>query len=134
MFVRPVDGGPAARLAAVDFPHSIAWAPDGEWIALVSGNAAFTFGAHPWGSPTNLGNVAPSSIWLVPSRGGSLVRITDDASLNTSPAWLPGGRGLLFVSSRLGSRDVFRIKIDRAGKPVGEPVASPPASMPKASA
>src|SRR6266542_2871291 len=104
VFVRPVDGGPAARLAAVDFPHSIAGATDGEWIALVSGNAAFTFGAHPWGSPTNLGNVAPSSIWLVPSRGGSLVRITDDASLNTSPAWLPGGRGLLFVPSRLGSR------------------------------
>ncbi len=122
VFVRPIEGGSPTRLAAIDFPHSLAWSPDGEWIALVSGNAAFTFGAQPWGSPTNLGNVAPSSIWLVPSRGGALVRITDDAALNTSPVWLASGHALLFVSNRLGSRDVFRVTIDRTGKPVGEPV------------
>jgi Tol biopolymer transport system component/DNA-binding SARP family transcriptional activator len=121
VLVRSVEGGSPTRLAAIDAPHGLAWSPDGEWIALVSGNAAFTFGAQPWGSPTNLGNVAPSSIWLVPSRGGPLVRVTDDASLNTSPAWLPGGRTLLFVSSRLGGRDVFRVELDRAGKPAGDP-------------
>jgi Tol biopolymer transport system component len=122
VFVRPVEGGPATRLVAINAPHGLAWSPDGEWIALVSGNAAFTFGADPWGSPINLGNVAPSSIWLVPSRGGRAVRVTDDESLNTSPAWLPGGRSLLFVSSRLGGRDVFRLMLDGNGKPIGDPV------------
>jgi len=122
VFVRPIAGGPPMRLAAVDFPHSLAWSPDSKWIAFVSGNAAFTFGGQPWGSPTNLGNVAPSSVWLVPSRGGTLIRLTGDESLNTSPAWLPGSRGLLFVSSRLGSRDVFRIAVDGTGKPTGEAV------------
>jgi Tol biopolymer transport system component/DNA-binding SARP family transcriptional activator len=122
VFVRPIEGGPATRLAAINAPHALAWSPDGEWIALVSGNAAFTFGAQPWGSPTNLGNVAPSSIWLLPSGGGPLVRVTDDASLNTSPAWLPGSRTLLFVSSRLGGRDVFRATLDGSGKPIGDPV------------
>ena len=122
VYVRPVEGGASTRVAAIDAPHELAWSPNGELIALVSGNAAFTFGARPWGSPTNLGNIAPSSIWLVPSNGGPLVPVTDDASLNTSPAWLPGGRSLLFVSSRLGGRDVFSVTLDRSGKPSGEPV------------
>ena len=122
VFVRPLAGGPPTRLAATDYPHSLAWSPDGLWIAFVSGNAAFTFGGQPWGSPTNIGNVAPSSVWLVPSHGGAPIRITDEESLNTSPAWLPGSRALLFVSSRLGSRDAFRIAIDASGKPVGDPV------------
>ena len=120
--VRPVEGGSPTRLAAIDAPHELAWSPDGKWIACVSGNAAFTYGAEPWGSPTNLGNVAPSSIWLAPSSGGPPVPVTDDASLNTSPAWLPGSRTLLFVSSRLGSRDVFRVTLDPSGKPIEEPV------------
>ena len=38
------------------------------------------------------------------------------------PAWLPDGRGLLFVSSRDGSRDVYRVAIDRSGTAAGAPV------------
>ena len=122
VFSRPVDGGPPRRLASINAPHGLAWSPDSKWIAFVSGNAAFTFGAQPWGSPTNLGNIAPSSIWLVQASGGAPVRVTDDASLNTSPAWLPGGRALLFVSSRLGGREIFRLEVDRNGRPVANPV------------
>jgi Tol biopolymer transport system component/DNA-binding SARP family transcriptional activator len=122
VFSRPVDGGPPRRLASIGAPHGLAWSPDGKWIAFVSGNAAFTFGAQPWGSPTNLGNIAPSSIWLVPANGGAPIRLTDDASLNASPAWLPGSRALVFVSSRLGGREVFRLAVDRNGRPGANPV------------
>lgn len=121
LYHRPVDGGTPARLVAADAVHSPAWSPDGEWIAYVSGNSTFTFGGAPWGSPANLGNVAPSSIWVVPARGGTPVRVTDETALNTSPAWLPRGRGLLFVSNRAGPRDVYRVTLDRAGRPVAEP-------------
>jgi Tol biopolymer transport system component/DNA-binding SARP family transcriptional activator len=122
VFVRSVDGGPPRRLASINAPHGLAWSPDGQWIAFVSGNAAFTFGAQPWGSPTNLGNIAPSSIWLVQASGGAPIRLTDDASLNASPAWLPRSRALLFVSSRLGGREIFRLAVDRNGKPAANPV------------
>jgi TolB protein len=101
-------------------PHSLAWSPDGRWIAFVAGNGAFIFGARPWGSPINLGNISPSSIWLVPATGGDPVRITDDRSLNMSPAWLPGSNALLFISNRQGERDVYRVDLDQEGRPQGD--------------
>ena len=79
------------------------------------GNAAFVY------APNAIGNIAPSSIWTVAASGGPPVPLTDAASLNTSPAWLPDGRSLLFISNRDGSRDVYRVAIDRSGKPAGAP-------------
>ena len=96
-------------------PHSFAWSPDGSRIAYVLGNAAFVY------APNAIGNIAPSAIWTVAASGGPPVPLTDAAALNTSPAWLPDGRSLLFVSSRDGSRDVYRVAIDRSGKPTGAP-------------
>jgi len=119
IYTRSLDGGAPRRIARAAAPHSLAWSPDGAWIAFVSGNRSFTFGSLPWGSPMHLGNVAPSSLWLAPARGGTPVRLTDERSLNVSPVWLPGGRRLLFVSNRDGSRDVYELTIDRAGAPTG---------------
>lgn len=118
VYARPVAGGEPRRLVQRGgAPHSLAWSPDGRWIAFVRGNAAFTYGGKPWGSPINLGNVAPSAIWVVPARGGEPVRVTDDRTLNTSPVWLPRSRGLLFVSNRQGERDVYRVALDEEGRP-----------------
>src|SRR5699024_10471812 len=69
----------------------------------------------------NLGNSAPSAVWVVPAGGGSPVRVTDDRVLNTSPVWLPGERALLFVSNRDGDRDVYRQALAADGRPVGDP-------------
>jgi Tol biopolymer transport system component/serine/threonine protein kinase len=118
VYVRPVAGGEVRRLVPEgDAPHSLAWSPDGQWIAFVRGNSAFAYGGKSWGSPVNLGNVAPSAIWVVPSRGGEPVRVTDDRTLNTSPVWLPRRRGLLFVSNRRGERDVHLVYLDENGRP-----------------
>jgi TolB protein len=46
------------------------------------------------------------------------VRVTDDASLNISPAWLPGDEGLLFISDRKGSRDIYRVTLGPDGRPL----------------
>jgi Tol biopolymer transport system component/DNA-binding SARP family transcriptional activator len=113
--VRAAEGGPPTTIAEVGQPHSFAWSPDGSRIAYVLGNAAFVY------APNAIGNIAPSAIWTVAASGGSPVPLTDAAALNTSPAWLPDGRSLLFVSSRDGSRDVYRVAIDRSGKPTGAP-------------
>jgi Tol biopolymer transport system component/DNA-binding SARP family transcriptional activator len=122
IYVRPVTAGPAKLITERPAAHSPAWSPDGEWIAFVSGNPAFVSGESPWGSSANLGNIAPSSIWLVPARGGPAVQVTDAQSLNTSPVWLPDARGLQFVSNREGSRDIYRVNLGASGQPTGQPV------------
>ncbi|HET7471193.1 MAG TPA: DPP IV N-terminal domain-containing protein [Gemmatimonadales bacterium] len=114
--LRGTDGGPVTRLASLDQPHSLAWSPDGSRLTFVAGNAAFVY------APDAIGNIAPSAIWIVSAAGGAPTRITEAASLNTSPVWLPDGRGLLFISDRDGSRDLYRVELGRDGRPTGEPV------------
>ncbi|MGH7511793.1 MAG: DPP IV N-terminal domain-containing protein [Gemmatimonadales bacterium] len=111
--VRAAAGGPVTRLATMDQPHSVAWSPDGSRLAFVAGNAAFVY------APDAIGNIAPSSIWIVPSNGGRPEQVTDAASLNTCPAWMPDGRSLLFISNRDGSRDIYRVVLARSGRPAG---------------
>jgi Tol biopolymer transport system component/DNA-binding SARP family transcriptional activator len=115
IYVREVGGTTATKIATLDQPHSLAWSPDGSQLAFVRGNAAFTYTRNA------IGNIAPSSIWIMAASGGEPVRITDAASLNTSPVWLPGGRGLLFISDRDGGRDLYRVALDRTGHPSGAP-------------
>jgi Tol biopolymer transport system component len=119
---RPVGDGPSRLIAERPAAHSLAWSPDGRWIAFASGNPAFASGESPLGTRTNLGNIAPRSLWLVPAAGGTPVQLTDARALNTGPVWLPGSRGLLFVSNRDGSRDVYRLNLDASGRPAGAPM------------
>ncbi|HYD54430.1 MAG TPA: protein kinase [Gemmatimonadaceae bacterium] len=122
--VQPVAGGPARRLPVqVNWPHSLRWSPDGRWLAFVDDNYAFLYGAEAAGGPISLGNVAPSSIWIVPVAAGghAPLRITNDRALNTTPAWLPDSRGLLFVSNRDGDRDVYQVALGRDGRPESRP-------------
>ena len=115
LLVQPLDGDPPrllARLPIAD-PHSFAWSPNGKLIAFVTGNSAFTL------APSNLGNVGPSSIWVLRADGGAPRRITGGVALNTSPAWMPDSRHLLFVSNQDGPRDVYRVPLDREGAPDG---------------
>src|SRR5262249_14594931 len=49
------------------------------------------------------------------------VRITEGLELNTSPAWMPNARSLLFISNRDGARDVYRVDLDDAHKPKAPP-------------
>jgi Tol biopolymer transport system component len=114
--VREAAGGPATRITEVDHPHSLAWSPDGSRIAFVLGNAAFVY------TPNALGNIAPSAIWVAPVDGGPAAPVTDAASLNTSPVWLPDGDGLLFVSNRGGTRDIYRVDVGGTGAPPGAAV------------
>jgi TolB protein len=48
--------------------------------------------------------------------------VTDDKNLNVSPAWMPDGRHLLYVSNEKGGRDVYLASLDSQGKPMGPSV------------
>jgi len=112
LYVRLLEGG-QARLIVTGFDvHSLAWSPDGRRIAYVSGNPGFIHDA-------SLGNIAPSSIWIVATTGDTPRRVTDDRSLNVSPVWASDGRALLFVSNLGGGRDVYVVALMGSGRPAG---------------
>jgi Tol biopolymer transport system component len=115
LFVRSLDGGEARLVSVAREVHSLAWSPDGRWIAYVAGNSDFVLGG--W----EFGNIAPSVIWVVAAQGGPPMRVTDGASLNVSPAWV-SGETLIYVSSHGGGRDVYQVALTRSGHPAGPPL------------
>jgi serine/threonine-protein kinase len=110
-----VESGVARGLAAIRESHSFAWSPNGKWVAFVAGNATGRFPGNQYG------NTAPSTIYVLPSAGGPLVAVSDSASANTSPTWIPGRRALAYASNREGGGDAWLIGLDREGRPDGEP-------------
>ena len=117
--IDPTTGPAHALRTAAGTPYALSWSPDGRWLAFASGNAAFLSGAQPWGSPMNVGNAAPSVLWLADTAGRRALPLTDSRALNTAPAWLPDGRGLVFVSNRDGPRDLYELAIDGTGHSAG---------------
>jgi Tol biopolymer transport system component len=116
LFIRATDGGPPRLLVRSPEAYSPAWSPDGRWIAYVSGNSAYIYGGR-----SQLGNIAPSAIMVVPAEGGVPVQVAAGNALNLSPVWLPQGRRLLFVSNRDGGRDVYQVALSSSGKPEAPP-------------
>ncbi len=94
-----------------DIAHSVAWSPDGKRLAYVVGNAEFV----SWGG--TLGNIAASSIWVVPASGGDPTRVSDSTHLNMSPIWRPDSEHILFVSSIGGPRDIYSQRLRSNGQP-----------------
>ena len=115
IYLRPALGGDATRLTAARWPSYPVWSPDGRRIAFVSDNTWYVY------SSAMLGNIAPSSIWVADVSTHETVRISDADHLNAAPAWLPDGRGLLYVSGQGGGRDIYAISLDRSGRPRGRP-------------
>jgi len=86
------------------------WSPHGHRIAY-------------WGLPEGS---KVRDIWTIPSGGGTPVRVTDDTHVDWSPVWSSDGRHLYFCSTRGGSMNLWRVRIDEAsGETSGEPEAVP---------
>ncbi len=90
--------------------HSLAWSPNGRWIAYVKGN-------YPWLKGQNVMSVA---IWVVDVDRRVSFPVTNRESMNLSPQWLPDSRHLLFVSNRDGARGIYVIEVGQDG-PRGAP-------------
>ena len=91
-----------------------AWSQDGKLIAYAQGNGGFLSG-------TDIGNIAPSSIWVMKAGGGTPVRVTQGTHLNTSPVWTADG-AILFVSNVGGARDIYLQRLKRDLTAAGAPV------------
>jgi Tol biopolymer transport system component len=123
VMVRALNGGPTRTLGTMLEAHSLSLSPDGRWIAAVSGNEGFIYGAAASTMDVgfiSIGNLAPSSIWMFPAAGGAPVKLVSDNHLNTSPEWLGPSR-VVFVSDRDGSRDLFIVAVGQTGAAMGEP-------------
>jgi Tol biopolymer transport system component/DNA-binding winged helix-turn-helix (wHTH) protein len=101
IWVVPALGGLARQLT--DFGAEPSWSRDGECIAFQSdapddlGQAAF--GAMP-----------PSTIWVVPSRGGTPQQITKVGKPpggHGVPIWSPDGKRIVFVTHDIGLSEIW---------------------------
>jgi Tol biopolymer transport system component len=108
------DGSGLTLLGHAPDAHSLTWSPDGRWIAGVRGNASFIYGGSAFG------NLAASTVFVIPAAGGRPIMVSDSTSLNVSPVWLPDGSGILYVSSGGGGRDVYLQAIE-SGRAEGTP-------------
>ena len=97
-----------------DGSFAASWSLDDKLIAFTRGNSQYVSGE-------NIGNIAPSSIWVVRADGGDPVRITEDQHLNVSPVFTPDGT-IIYVSSVGGGRDIYMQRLTGDLKPRGEPV------------
>ncbi|MFN0243614.1 MAG: prolyl oligopeptidase family serine peptidase [Planctomycetota bacterium] len=79
--------------------------PDAQWVA-------FTL------RTTDLeANKGRTDIWIAKVDGSASKRLTEHEAADTSPRWLPDGKSLVFLSTRSGSSQVWKIAVD-GGEPM----------------
>jgi len=87
-------------LVAVERLSSPQISPDGRWVVLTTTRADLD------------ANRFRSDLLLVRSDGTGLRRLTTHPEDDSSPRWLPDGREVVFLSSRTGISQVWKIRID----------------------
>ena len=96
-----VKSGQVRALAINGRAMQPAWSPDGSRIAY-------------WGVR---GRTGQRDIWTVAAdgsdAGGGGVPVTEDTALDWSPTWSPDGRYLYFSSTRGGTMNLWRVRIDQ---------------------
>jgi dipeptidyl aminopeptidase/acylaminoacyl peptidase len=58
------------------------------------------------------GNKSNSDIWLVPTAGGEIRRLTSSPKADFNPRWSPDGKKIAFISTRGGSAQIWLINLE----------------------
>lgn len=120
----PRSGGPVTKIRSFDGPaESISPSPDGEWIAFL--------GSPDADAPSHLRH---QKLWLIPSRGGRPVCLTealdrhvgnatisDTSGLAGDPPaiWSPDSQWLYFTVTNAGNSEIWRVgRRERRPEPV----------------
>src|SRR5262245_55864339 len=74
--------------------------PDGKWVLFDLRTTDFEQ------------NKARTDLWLVASDGSGLRQLTDHEASDVNGRWMPDGRSIVFLSSRAGSMQVWRVGLD----------------------
>ena len=107
--VAAAGNGAPRRLVPGSDVHSPRWSPDGRWLAYVEHGAQFTFGRQLFGTVTN------SRLVVHPDGSAATIAVTDGNAFATNPVWLPDSLTLLFIGSRGGTRDIYRLRVSPQG-------------------
>jgi eukaryotic-like serine/threonine-protein kinase len=107
--------GQTRPLARIPEASLCQWSPNGNLIACASGNSYYSRVGHLFG------NLSPSRVIVVRISDGATNMVTDSVSINQSPVWSGDGKWLYFVSSRLGPRDVYALRVASDGRATTSP-------------
>jgi eukaryotic-like serine/threonine-protein kinase len=134
----PALGGPARRL--LEFGDAPKFSADGKRMVFARGNSIWTadadggdvrqvLGVPTVGWPVDRspalspdgqtiaffhGEVSPlvGDLWVIPAAGGTARKLTTDPSEGGWPSWTPGGRSIVYSSTRAGSLTLWQIPAD----------------------
>jgi dipeptidyl aminopeptidase/acylaminoacyl peptidase len=97
---QPFDADSLMRLARIGEPRL---SPDGRNVAF---SVQYVDVA---------GNTRPRQIYVVPTGGGTPIRLTHQGDANERPRWSPDSKQIAFVSSRSGSSQIWIMEADGSG-------------------
>ena len=107
--ITPLEGGRSRQLALPPPKEGLHgwelnWSLDGRFFAYGT--------AWDHDSPN-------SQIWILRVSDQASFAVTERKALNISPSWSADSRNLYFVSNRRGSMDLWRLRLEEDGTPIG---------------
>jgi dipeptidyl aminopeptidase/acylaminoacyl peptidase len=133
LWVMPADGGEARQLTF--FKAGVAqpgWSPDGRHLTFISRGTADRREAQADDDEVVVREITRpkykfdgmgflegyAHVWIVPATGGEPTRLTDGDYDHDTPAFLPGGREIIFIANRTRDadfsfvRDVWAVEVE----------------------